>query len=262
MTASVVRLTRIDALHVAPQSYRALEEDLRTQRRLSAGDRRVGDINGTPRHAVDAVVRHLVAFSVAGTQVPMPVPLDRRAVGHARDDAQRRVAAARNVDRDPGFVEERRPRRLGDDAGPEIRDRIPVLLVVAVDEASQEDGAPARRVTVEGKAVVVDQPVGTRPDDRVGGGLVTLDRRGRAGRRRVLRIARNQRARPALAAVERLVDAQPGVAGFGPSREARQIDRAVVVASADQMQRISGRGGDRRFVLALEEGIAPRPLRP
>ena len=69
--------------------------------------------------------------------------------------------------------------------------------------------------------------------------------------RLILRIAGQQRARPALAAVVGLEEAQPRVAGFVVG-EPGKIDGAVVVRTGEQVQRVARRCGDRRLVLPLQ----------
>jgi hypothetical protein len=189
------------------------------------------------------------------------VTFHRAAARRAADDALRGVAAAGDIDGQPRLVEELVPGCGCDQAGAEIGDRVAVLLVVAIDEARQEDAAPAPLRTVERQAVVVEQAVGAGAQHRIGRCLIPLERGGESGRRPVLWKAGQQRARPAQAAVEGLVDAQPGIAGLAAAVEPGQIDGPVVIAAADQVQRIAGRGCQRRLVLPLQERVATGPIR-
>ena len=146
----------------------------------------------------------------------------------------------------------------------EIGDRVASFLVVVVDEARDEDGALAglgvAGSSIEDEAVVVDQPVGAGAHDRVGAGLVALDRRGRA------RGARCPADSRAAACSSSAVRRRTTCRGRATRRRFRrhagkpgQIDGAVVVRSGEQVQRIARRGRDRRLVLPLQERIAVRP---
>ena len=84
------------------------------------------------------------------------------------------------------------------------------FAVVVVDEPRHEHGARAVRFTVEGEAGVVDQAVRAGANDRIGRRAVVPEHRLAAVG--ILRVAGQQRADPSLAAVDRLVEPEPGVA--------------------------------------------------
>ncbi len=127
--------------------------------------------------------------------------------------------------------------------GAEVGKRVAALLVVVVDETADEDGALARGAAVEREASVVHQPAVAGPDDRIGPCRIALEgRRGALGRL-VLRVARHERAGPALAPVGGREQPEPRVTELGALIAARQVHRAVVVHTGQHMQGIAG--GDR-----------------
>ena len=133
---------------------------------------------------------------------------NRALLARRRDHAARRVA--RNIHGHPWLVEEvaSRAARIGDErARTEIREGIPGFLVVVVNEARDEDGALAGVGGAGGRSIedqtgVVNQAIGARAHDRIGTGTVAADRRGQSERRGVLRVSGQERADPALPAVE------------------------------------------------------------
>ena len=178
--------------------------------------------------------------------------------------------AAWNVYRHPGLVEKRRAglaSRRHDQRGAEIGERVAAFLVVIVDETREEDRRLVVLAAIEHQAAEVDQPVRGGAHHRVGARLVPLQRRRQTGLGLILGVSRQQRAGPALAAVFRLEQPQPRIAGFRLDALAgdrirraqpRDVDAAVVVRSAEEMKRIARRRRERRFVLPLQEWVPVR----
>ncbi len=181
----------------------------------------------------------------------------------------------------PGLIDENRghPVVRGQDLGVDILDGIVLreiagLGIVLVDEPGDEESAvdPAGDLgPVEGDAAVVEHAARAGADDRVGGGReapsmggVELEGRGQPRSRRVLGKSGQERRGPGLSAVGGLVETQPCVRSGGqqpiPSGQLfvleGHVDRAVIVGSADKVEGIERRDGDRRLILPLEPGIA------
>ena len=156
-----------------------------------------------------------------------------------------------------------------------VPERIAGFAIVQVHVARHEDRAGLLHAARERDARVVEQPVGAGPHDRVGRAFVALalpvlesplQRRGLAVGRLILREPRQQRALPRLAPVDGLEQPDPRVGGHLEAahriERAGQVDGAIVVGAGEQVQRVAGRDGGVRFVLALQVGIAVRERGP
>jgi hypothetical protein len=229
---------------------------------------RAGEHHVGPRVAVDARPDHVDGASQKG---PLEELLPGRAVRVGLLDRAGEGAGARDVDRDPGLVRKVRA-ALVDDLGVDPLDRVgteaggAVLLVVEIDEPVQDHPAIARPA-LERDPREVEHAVGPGSHHRVGAGVVEHLAAGTAHRGvlavpgGVLRVPRHQVALPGLAAVVRLEDALPGVGRhLGGVRHDRDVDRPVVVRAGEQVLRVRRGHRDGWLVLALQEGIATRPL--
>src|SRR5439155_4632110 len=142
-----------------------------------------------------------------------------------------------------------------------VGDWIARFLIVVVHESRNKKETISIVLPIENNAEVIKETAGSRSDGRIRTRLNTLEGRNKSLRRGVLRIARQQRAFPSIAAIEGLEHAVPGIAVFSCVEHARQIDSPIVIRSSQHMLRVSGRECDRRLVLTLTERIAVRPFR-
>ena len=193
--------------------------------------------------------------------------------GNGLGDNRALAVAERHVERAGGrgswdvggerrFVEKPGPGVAVDNPGIQVDDGIARLQVVHVHEASDEDRTRRVFAAIEREPAVVEHPVGAGADDRIGGRLVAPQRRRAA---RILGIAGQQGAGPVLPAIERLEQAKPRIRihQVGTKRVNRvgNVHGAVVVRAGQDVQRVARGHRARRFVLALEVGIAFGKLR-
>ncbi len=142
------------------------------------------------------------------------------------DGNSARGIAARNVDRQPGLIEENIGSASADDLRVYVLDSVArrkicdrtvlnrcaaVFFIVEVDEPCNEHGAQRFGAAIVSDARVIEESVCTRTHGRIRGRLKAMDGRSQSFARPIQRESRQQRTLPSPASVKGLEEPEPGV---------------------------------------------------